>query len=172
MGNRKKTKPHTFLRYISDTFRQRLGELGITRYRFVNDNLDITSYPAVYKLWNGKVGTTTTTLYDIMDRLGMEIVIRPKQHMEEECLTVEQTAHLYEVGFDTQGILHPTAGDLIRWLPKHTGFEQDFFVSYDAVENEWVAGYQNTDNCFSSDSLVDALYQLLLWVIEEKKRGC
>lgn len=167
MAGRKRQKPHKFLHYIADTIKQRLNELGITRYRFVMDNSDIISHPGLSKLINAKQGYSVMVLHDVLERLDMDVKIEKKDRPQEESLTIEQTTKLYELGFDTEGILYPTAGDLMRWLPKGIDFEQDFFVSYDSVDSEWVAGYQNTDNCYSSDRLVDALYQLLLWVIDE-----
>lgn len=168
MGNKKKTRPIGFIKYVSDVIKTRLDQLGITRYRFVMDNPDIATHPVLGHLIHGDRAVNSKTLYDYLDRLGLEMVFLSKDRPQEECLTVEQTARLYELGFDTQGILHPTVGDLMRWLPKSIDYEQDLFLSYDSVEEEWVAGYQDTDNCFSSDKLIEALYQLLVWAIENE----
>lgn len=169
MANRKKPRPEEFLQYISDVVKTRLNQLGMTRYRFVKDNPDIATHPILDNIIHGSKAVNSKTLYDYMDRLGLEIIIQPKEEPKEDRLTIEQTARLYELGFDTQGILYPTAGDLMKWLPKGINFEQDFFLSYDSVEEEWVAGYQETDNCFvSAISPVDALYQLLLWAIDNE----
>lgn len=84
MARKKRQKPHKFLQYIADTIKDRLEELGITRYRFVADNSDIISYPGLSKLYHAKQGTTIMVLNDVLDRLGMEIVIRPKQYENED----------------------------------------------------------------------------------------
>ena len=168
MPGRKRKKPHRILQYIADTLKNRLDELGMTRYRFVVDNPDIISHPGLSKLYHAKQGTSVMMLHDVLDRLDMEIIIekRERQKSKEETLTIEQTTKLFELGFDTKGILYPSVGDLVNWLPKSISLKQEFFISYDKVNNNWIVGYQHTFNTCSSPRLIDALFQLLLRVIE------
>lgn len=84
MAGKKRQKPHKFLQYIADTLKNRLEELGMTRYRFVVDNPDIISHPGLSKLYHAKQGTSVMMLHDVLDRLGMEIVIRPKEYGNED----------------------------------------------------------------------------------------
>lgn len=67
-----------FNNYVARVFSDRLKELGLTKYKFQKDNKDITSMPTLMNVLNGKE-TKTKTLVDYCDRLGLEIIIRPKK---------------------------------------------------------------------------------------------
>lgn len=168
MAGRKRQKSHKFLQYLADTIKNRLEELGITRYRFVVDNADIISHPALSKIIHAKQGYSVIMLHDVIDRLGLEVKVESKNKPKEETLDVEKTAMLYESGFDTEGVLHPTIGDLIRWLPKKLAFEDktaDFFLVYDSEFDMWTAGYQETDHIFDGKEPIEALFSLLMWKV-------
>lgn len=162
------TKDKDFNEYAGRVFKERMKQLGLTKYRFHKDNKDITSMPTLMNVLAGKE-TRTKTLVDYCERLGLKMeIVQKDRTTNDDSLTVEQTAMLYESGFDTEGILHPTIGDLIRWLPKNLTFEDktaDFFLVYDSEFDKWTAGYQETDHIFDGKTPIEALFSLLMWKV-------
>lgn len=77
------TNKEVFRQYLSDSFTNRLNELGITRYRLVKDANLFTNAAVVQRLFSGKGGMNFTTVKFFADLLGMDIVFVPKLSKEE-----------------------------------------------------------------------------------------
>lgn len=74
-----KKENHDILKYVADVIKNRLAELGMTKYRFVKDNPDVVNTLTLHNMLNCKYAPYLTTVAEYCDRLGLEIIIRPKQ---------------------------------------------------------------------------------------------
>lgn len=68
-----------FSKYVAEKFNERLKELGMSRYRFINSNPDYTNHPTLTRMLQGKGGTYAETVAHYADLLGLEIIIRKKE---------------------------------------------------------------------------------------------
>lgn len=166
------TKDKDFYEYAGRIFKERMKQLGLTKYRFHKDNKDITSMPTLMNILSGKE-SKTKTLVEYCERLGLKMQIVQKERPKEDCLKIEQTAYLYELGFDTEGILHPTIGDLMKWIPKYyetaDGIKHSLFTTYDVEDGEWIVGYENITYKQELE-LINALYELLVGYLKTHKK--
>lgn len=78
-----KKENHDILKYVADVIKKRLGELGITKYRFCKDNSDVVNALTLHNMLNCKYSPYFTTVAEYCDRLGLEIIIRPKQNEDK-----------------------------------------------------------------------------------------
>lgn len=76
---KKNKEVHDIQKYISDVFRERLAELDMSQYRFCKENPDIKIL-TLHNILNCKYSPYVTTLAEYCDKLGMEIIIRPKKN--------------------------------------------------------------------------------------------
>ena len=68
-----------FPMYMGKVFTERMKELGMTRYRFLKDFPSSVSRYTLDRTLVGSHSTNVTTMAEIAERLGLEIVIRPKE---------------------------------------------------------------------------------------------
>ena len=74
-----KKEKHDIQKYVADVIKTRLAELGMTQYRFVKDNPDVVNALTLHNMLNCKYAPYLITVSEYCDRLGLEIIIRPKQ---------------------------------------------------------------------------------------------
>ena len=79
MAQVKKRFNNGFAEYAGKKIRERMEELGMTQYRFCTDNNDIATFQTLRNIRRGEGGTNISTLAEYCDRLGLEIIIRPKE---------------------------------------------------------------------------------------------
>lgn len=81
---RKKTAADLFGEHAADTLKGKIKELGITPHKFVTINKNIVSQPTFWRLLNG-VGTTSTgNMALLADKLGLKLVLIPKEEENDE----------------------------------------------------------------------------------------
>lgn len=68
-----------FAKYIAEKFKERLKELGMTQYKFVNSQPDYTNHPTLRRILKGEGGSNIETIAHYADLLGLELIIRKKQ---------------------------------------------------------------------------------------------
>lgn len=66
-------------KYISDTLKDRMEELGFSQYRLLQDNPSTTNEVTLRNILRGSWSTNIHTLAHYCDLLGLEIIIRPKK---------------------------------------------------------------------------------------------
>lgn len=72
-----------FPKYVAQVFKERLKELGLSQYRFINDNVEFANRPTLTRILRGDGGSNIATVAHYADMLGLEIIIRPKQKEDE-----------------------------------------------------------------------------------------
>lgn len=72
-----------FADYVAQTFNKRLKELGLSKFRFINENNEFSNRPTLTRILRGDGGSNITTVAHYAEMLGLEIIIRPKQTEDE-----------------------------------------------------------------------------------------
>lgn len=73
-----KFKNH-FPDYVAKVFNERIRELGMSKYFFLNKYADLANRPTLTRILRGNGGTNIATIAHYAELLGLEIVIRPKK---------------------------------------------------------------------------------------------
>ena len=68
-----------FPKYVAEKFNERLKELGMSRYKFINTYADYTNHPTLTRMLRGIGGTNIETIAHYAELLGLEIIIRKKE---------------------------------------------------------------------------------------------
>ena len=68
-----------FPQYVAEKFKERLNELGISQYKFVNTYADLTNRPTLQRIMRGVGGSSIDTVAHYADLLGLELIIRKKE---------------------------------------------------------------------------------------------
>lgn len=73
-----------FPEYVAKVFKERLNELGISQYRFINEYAELTNRPTLTRILRGSGSSSIMTIAHYADLLGLEIIIRPKRQDNED----------------------------------------------------------------------------------------
>lgn len=73
-----------FPKYVSDVFKERFKELGLSQYRFIKDNEGIVSRQTLTRIMRGNNGISATTLALYADLLGLDIIFEPQTKQNDE----------------------------------------------------------------------------------------
>lgn len=65
--------------YVSNIFKEEIKKRGVSITRFVAENFDYSVRGTLYNIITGKHSTNINTLAFFCDKLGLEIIIRPKE---------------------------------------------------------------------------------------------
>lgn len=71
-----------FPKYVSEVMKKRLEELGMSRYRMINDAPSVNR-PTLSRMLRGEGSTNISTLAHYCEQLGLEIIIKPKEYKHE-----------------------------------------------------------------------------------------
>lgn len=67
-----------FPKYAAEVFRERLKELGMTKYRFVR-NFPVGNQGTLQRILDGVGGTNVQTMAYYLDCVGLELTIQKKK---------------------------------------------------------------------------------------------
>lgn len=67
-----------FPKYVSKVFRERIEELGMSRYRFIRE-FPLANQGTLQRILYGDGSTNIQTLAHYLDCVGLEMVIRKKK---------------------------------------------------------------------------------------------
>lgn len=73
-----------FPEYVSKVFKARLKELGLSQNRCVEEIADFSTRPTLRRIIRGHGSTNINTLAYFCEKLGLEIIIRPKEQDNED----------------------------------------------------------------------------------------
>lgn len=69
---------NNFPEYVANVFKDRLQELGLSQYKFIG-SAEHTNQPTLTRMLKARGSTNIKTLAHYAEKLGLEIIIRPKQ---------------------------------------------------------------------------------------------
>lgn len=72
-----------FPKYVAQAFKERLKEIGMSQYKFINEHTESANRPTLTRILRGDGGSNIATVAHYADMLGLEIIIRPKQKEDE-----------------------------------------------------------------------------------------
>lgn len=75
-------KPQEFYKNAADIFNERLNELGMSRYRFMMRNGVFHKNATYSRAFSGEEGYNVSTLIEIADLLGLDVVFKMKDNNE------------------------------------------------------------------------------------------
>lgn len=72
-----------FPQYAAEIFRERLKELGMSRYRFIRE-FPVSNQGTLERILNGMGGTNVQTMAHYCECIGLELIIQKKKDNESE----------------------------------------------------------------------------------------